>query len=111
MLKKMISFQDFQKIDLRIAKILSAEKIEGSDKLIVLKIRLKEEERQIVAGIGKEYQPQDLVGKKIVVVANLEPKELMGHKSEGMLLAAVGEDNKPVLIVPEKDVKEGTRVS
>lgn len=107
----MITFNDFQKIDLRIAKILSAEKIEDSEKLIVLKIKIGDEEKQIVAGIGKEYQPQDLVGKKIVVVANLEPKELMGYTSQGMLLAAVDKSGKPVLIVPEQDVEEGTRVS
>lgn len=107
-----VKFDDFTKIDLRIAKILKAEKIEGVDKLLKLIVNLGNEERQIVAGIAQHYSPEELVGKKIVLVANLESKKLRGVESQGMLLAAVeGKDEKIALLVPDKDIKEGTKVS
>jgi methionine--tRNA ligase beta chain len=106
----MIDFEDFKKLDIRIAKIIEAENIEESEKLLKLKINLGEEERQIVAGLGKEYSADDLVNKEIVVLANLEPKKLMGYESQGMLLAAV-DDGKPILLKPEKDVSPGTKIS
>jgi methionine--tRNA ligase beta chain len=105
----MISFEDFQKIDLRVAKIIKAEKIEGSEKLLKLEVNLGKEIRQIVAGIAKFYQPEDLVGKEIVVVANLEPKKLMGLESQGMLLAA-DDNGKPIILIPEKEVAPGTKI-
>jgi methionine--tRNA ligase beta chain len=105
----MISFEDFQKIDLRVAKIIKAEKIEGSEKLLNLEIDLGSEKRQIVAGISQFYEPEDLIGKEIVVVANLEPKKLMGIESQGMLLAAE-KDGKPVILIPEKEVPPGTKI-
>lgn len=105
----MINYQDFQKIDLRVGKIISAEKIEGSEKLIKLKVDLQKETRQIVAGIGKFYQPEELINKLIIVVCNLEPKEIFGHRSEGMLLAASDEENV-VLITPEKEISLGAQV-
>ena len=105
----MITLEDFQKIDLRIGKILKAERIENSDKLIKLEIDIGENKRTIVAGIGKKYQPEELIGQLIVVVANLEPKEIRGVKSEGMLLA-VDSENGPVLIVPLEQVYVGTKV-
>ena len=107
----MINFQDFQKIELVVGEILEAKKIEGSEKLVLLKVDIGDEARQIVAGIGNFYQPEDLVGKEIVVVANLEPKKLMGYESQGMLLAAVKKDEEVVLIVPEKKAGAGTKVS
>jgi len=107
----MIKFQDFQKIELVVGEILEAKKIEGSEKLVLLKVDIGDEVRQIVAGIGNFYQPEDLVGKEIVVVANLEPKKLMGYESQGMLLAAVKKDGEVVLIVPEKKAGAGTKVS
>ncbi|MCD6381750.1 MAG: methionine--tRNA ligase subunit beta [Candidatus Aenigmarchaeota archaeon] len=107
-----IKFDDFAKIDLRIARIVSAEKIEGADKLLKLIVSLGEEERQIVAGIAQHYSPEELVGKKIVLVANLEPKKLRGVESQGMLLAAVkGNDEEIALLIPDKDIREGTKVS
>ncbi len=107
-----IKFDDFAKIDLRIARIVSAEKIEGADKLLKLIVSLGEEERQIVAGIAQHYSPEELVGKKIVLVANLEPKKLRGVESQGMLLAAVkGNDEEIALLIPDKDIGEGTKVS
>lgn len=105
----MIKFADFQKIHLRVAKILSAEKIEESDKLIRLQVDLGDEKRQIIAGIGKTYQPGDLDGKEIVIVANLEPRKLMGYESQGMLLAA--SDGNPVVLMPEKEVPAGSKIS
>jgi len=104
-----INFEEFQKIDLRIGKIIEAEKIEGTDKLLKLKVDLGEEERQLVAGIAKFYQPEDLIGKEIVVVANLEPKILRGVESQGMLLAADVE-GKPVLLKPDQEVPPGTKI-
>ena len=97
----MITIDDFTKVDLRVAKILEAEKVEGSDKLVKLQIDLGEElgHRQIVAGIGNVYTPELLVGKQIIVVANLEPRNLKGLESNGMLLAASDEEG-PVLLAP-----------
>ena len=104
-----INFEEFQKIDLRVGKIIEAEKIEGTDKLLKLKVDLGEEKRQLVAGIAKFYQPEDLIGKEIVVVANLEPKNLRGVESQGMLLAADVE-GKPVLLKPDQEVPPGTKI-
>jgi len=105
----MISFEEFQKIELRVAKIIKAERIEGSEKLLKLEVDLGKEKRHLVAGIAKIYSPEDLLSKEIVIVANLEPKKLMGIESQGMLLAAnfAGE---PVLLVPEKEVPPGTAI-
>jgi methionyl-tRNA synthetase len=105
----MVSLEDFQKIDLRVAKILQAERVENSQKLIKLRIDLGEEKRTIVAGIGEKYEPEELIGQLIVVVSNLEPKEIRGIKSEGMLLA-VDSKNGPVLIVPLQQVFAGEKV-
>jgi methionine--tRNA ligase beta chain len=105
----MINFEEFQKIDLKIGKILEAEKVENSEKLLKLKVDLGEEQRQIIAGIGKVYQPQDLINQEIVVVVNLEPKTLMGFESQGMLLAA-DNNGEPILIKPEKEVLPGTKI-
>ncbi len=105
----MISFEDFQKIDLRVAKIIEAKRVEGSEKLLKLIVDLGNEKRQLVAGIAKYYRPEDLIGKEIVVVANLEPKKIMGIESQGMLLAA-NLNGEPVILIPEKEVPPGTKV-
>lgn len=106
----MITYDDFKKVDLRVAKILSAEKVEGSDKLVKLRIDVGElGERQLVAGIGKAYEPEVLVGKQIIIVANLEPKKLMGLESNGMLLAA-SDEKGPVLLCPESEVGVGVGI-
>lgn len=114
----MINFEEFQKIELRVAKILSAEKVEGADKLIKLTVDLGGApletgagERQIVAGIAQYYAPEALVGRQIVVVANLEPKVLRGLESQGMLLAAHGEEGEPILLTPEKEAPIGSIIS
>ena len=106
----MITYDDFKKLDLRVAKILSAERVDGSEKLVKLQIDVGElGERQLVAGIGTVYEPEILVGKQIIIVANLEPKKLMGHESNGMLLAA-NDELGPVLLCPESEVKPGTGI-
>ncbi len=102
-----ITIDDFKKIELKVAKILEAERVEGSDKLVKLKVDLGSEQRQIVAGIGNVYTPEVLVGKQIIVIANLEPRKLMGLESQGMLLAA-SDKMGPVLIIPETEVDSGT---
>lgn len=104
----MITIDDFKKIDLRVAKIISAEHVVGSEKLLKLQVDLGKEQRQIVAGIGLAYASETLIGKEIIVVANLEPRLLMGVESQGMLLAA-GNDH-PVLLRPDEDVPPGSAI-
>ncbi|MFA6354281.1 MAG: methionine--tRNA ligase subunit beta [Candidatus Paceibacterota bacterium] len=107
----MIPYEDFSKIDLRVVKILNAERISGSDKLLKLQVNLGEEgNRQIIAGIGKVYNPETLANKEIIIVSNLETRILLGEESQGMLLAASGE-NGPVLLVPEKETPPGAKIS
>lgn len=106
---EIISLEDFQKIDLRVAEIVEAEAINGSDKLVRLKIKLGDQERQIVAGIRRHYQPSDLVGRQIIVVTNLAPRTMMGYQSQGMLLAA--NDGKLALLQPDKKVESGTKIN
>lgn len=107
--KPEISIEDFKKIDIRIAKILSAEKVSGSKKLIKLIVDIGNEKRQVVAGIAENHSPEDLIGKSIVIVCNLKPARIMGLESQGMILAA-DVNGKAVLLVPEKDVSPGTKV-
>ncbi len=112
-----INIDDFLKTELRTAKVLGAERVPDSEKLIRLELEAGDlgedgapQTRQVVAGIGKAYAPEELIGKTIVIVANLEPRELMGFKSEGMLLAASGSDGLPKILMPEKEVEPGSRV-
>ena len=103
-----ISFDEFKKIELRVGEIISVEDMEGSEKLIKLKVSFGDEERQILAGIKNYYSSEDLIGNKFVFVTNLEKRKMMGLESQGMILAAGDEDDRPVLICPEKDVKVGS---
>ncbi len=105
-----ISIEDFAKLDIRLAKVLSAERVEGSEKLIKLTLSLGDEERTVVAGIAKHYSPEELVGKKILMLANLKPRKIFGIESQGMVLALTSED-KLSLIVPDRDIEEGAKVS
>ncbi len=113
MTENIISFEDWQKIDLRVAEILEVEEIEGADKLFKLKIDVGElGERIICAGIKPYYPKEELVGKKIILLANLAPRKLRGIESQGMLLAAGNPaDNVCVLISPEKEISNGTKIS
>ena len=107
----MLSFDEFKKLDLRLARVLEARKVEGTDKLLSLTVDLGDgDERPMVAGIAERYDPDALVGKTIVVVANLEPAKIRGVESRAMLLAAIGDDSIAV-VVPDKDLPPGTKVS
>jgi len=110
----MINIDEFAKIELRIAKVLEAERVEGSEKLIKMKLDVNDkneagefETRQVLAGIGKTYEPENLVGKEIIIVANLEPRMLMGLESRGMIVA--GSDGEGIAIVsPDRELPPGT---
>jgi len=104
-----ITIDEFMKIQLKTAKVLSAERVPKSEKLIKLQVSLGTEQRQIVAGIGKKYEPDALVGKTIVIVANLKPAKLMGIESQGMVLAAGDADVRGLLTIQE-EVDPGTKV-
>ncbi|MCX5667144.1 MAG: methionine--tRNA ligase subunit beta [Candidatus Omnitrophica bacterium] len=105
----MITYDDFKKVELKIARITEAEEVAGAEKLLKLQIDLGSEKRQIVAGIKKSYQARSLIGREIVVVVNLEPRMVMGIESNGMLLAA-SDDTGPVLLGPDKDVPPGSGI-
>ena len=105
-----ITIQDFQKVELKVAKILTAERVPKSSKLLKLQVDLGDEQRQIVAGIGKKYGPEDVVGKTIVVVANLKPAKLMGVESQGMVLAAGDQEVQGLVTFEDADPPPGTKV-
>ena len=104
-----VKYEDFAKLDLRVAEVVAAEKVKGKDKLLKLDIRIGDEERTIVAGVAEHYKPGELVGRKIVVLANLEPKKIGDLESKGMLLAAEQEGTVS-LIVLDKDIPSGAKV-
>lgn len=106
---ELLSIDDFAKIQLRVAEIVSAERVPGADKLLRLQVRMGEENRQIVSGIAQHYSPEDLPGKKIILVANLKPAKIRGVESFGMLLAA-SEGGTLTLVVPERDIPSGAKV-
>lgn len=103
-----ITIDEFARMDLRVAEVIACEKMPKADKLLILKVKLGEEERTVVSGIAKYYAPEDLTGKKVVLVANLKPTKLRGTLSEGMILAASDENTVEVLTV--NDVASGNRV-
>ncbi len=105
----MITIDDFKKVELKVARVLSAEPVEGSEKLLKLQVDLGSEQRQILSGIAKYYQPADLVGRQIVVITNLEPRAMMGLESNGMVLAA-GDGEVVSLIAPDKDIPPGSSI-
>lgn len=104
-----ITIDDFAKVEIKVGKIISAEHIEGSDKLIKLKVNFGDEERQILSGIKKAYMPEGLVGRSCMFVTNLAPREMMGLTSNGMLLAVSDEAGLPVLYTFDREVKSGTK--
>ena len=113
--KPIITYDDFVKLDLRVAKVLEVTDHPNADKLLCLKIDLGDHERQIIAGLKGFYQPEDLVGKQIVVVANLAPRKMRGLESQGMLLAGTMADEQGVrdvvVLRPDKDLPAGSPVS
>ena len=103
----MVTYDDFKKLEIRIGKITSAERIEGTNKLLKLEVDLGETKRQLVAGIARHYKTEELINKQIPVLVNLEPRKIRGIESQGMLLAAV-EGEKPILLHPDKEVSLGS---
>lgn len=106
---ELITIDDFLKVQLRTAEVISAENVPKSDKLLKIKVKLDNEERQVMAGIAKSYKPEDLIGKKVVVVANLKPAKLMGQESKGMILAVEQADGSLQVLTVNNSVKNGTR--
>lgn len=116
-----MTIDEFQKMELRVAKVLSVEPVEGSEKLLKLSVDagdprsdLREGSggtRQIISGIAKAYAPADLVGKEVVIIANLDPRMMMGLESQGMILAAHGEGGAPVVLTVEREVPAGSKIS
>lgn len=105
----MATLEDFKKLELAVAQVKEAKEHPNADRLLVLQIEIDGEMRQLVAGVKASYAPEELIGKKIVVIKNLEPATIRGEESQGMLLAASSDDG-PVLLVPEKDVPTGAGV-
>jgi len=113
--KPIVPFADFARLDLRVAKIVDVQPVEGATKLYKLTIRIGDEERTLAAGVAEHYAPDELMGKKIVVVANLEPKTVRGVTSQGMLLAAIeeadGKVSKISILSPDNaEVPDGSKV-
>ena len=105
-----IGIEDFAKVQLKVGRVLEAEPVEGSDKLLKLQVIIGQEKRQIVAGIRANYTPEDLIGRQVVVVVNLKPAKLRGVESQGMLLAATDENGGAILLQPDREAPEGTQV-
>ena len=119
-----MTIDEFLANDLRVGKIVAAERVEGSEKLLKLQVDLGDVTagnaddvapapvlRQIVSGIAKAYAPENLVGREVVIIANLEPRMIMGLQSQGMILAAHGEGSAPVLLAPDAVVPPGSKIS
>ena len=107
-----VSFEDFKKLDLRIARILKVEDHPNADKLYLVTLDLRGQEKTLVAGIRQHYQKEDLVGKLVVVVNNLEPAVIRGVESSGMILAASDNDKKHIIVLtPDKPIETGSKVS
>lgn len=107
----MITIDDFEKVDIRMGKVIAADRVEGSEKLIRYDVNFGEElgTRQILSGIAKWYTPEDLVGKTLPFIVNLEPRSMMGLESQGMLVATDAGD-AAVLLLPEKQVPAGAKI-
>ena len=104
----MITFDDFKKLDIRIATIVEAEKVEGADRLLKLVVDLGDEKRQLVAGIAAQYEASEVIGKQVPVLCNLEPATIRGVESNGMMLCASSPDL--ALLLPDKKVDNGGKV-
>ena len=106
-----ISIEDFAKVEMRVGEIVSAEPIPKADKLLKLQVDIGTEVRQVCAGIAEYYEPEQLVGMKVVIVTNLQPRKLRGVESNGMIVAAsAGEEGRPVLVTFKEDVPKGARL-
>lgn len=107
----MINFDEFKKVEIKVGKIIDAVKVEKADRLLKLEVDFGDHKRQIVSGIAESYDPNVLIGKSTIFVANLEPRKIMGIESNGMILAAHGENDLPILFFPDKEIKPGKEVS
>lgn len=105
----MANIDDFGKLDIRIGTVVSAEKVEDADKLLKLEFDFGDEKRQVVSGIAESYAPDELVGRQIPVIFNLEPRVIRGVESQGMILAT-SVDGKPIILVPDSEVPAGSGV-
>ena len=105
-----VSFEEFARLELKVGAILSAEKVPGADKLYQLTVDTGSEQRTLVAGLAQQYAPEQLVGRQVIVAANLAPRTLRGITSQGMLLAAEGEAGGIAIISPDKLVPNGAKV-
>ncbi len=105
----MLPFDRFKELDIRIARVLEVKEHPNADRLYVIRVDVGDQEKQIVAGIRAQYTAEELIGKKLVIVNNIEPAVIRGEASEGMVLAA-NYENSPIVLLPEKDVPEGTPV-
>ena len=104
-----ITFEEFKRVEIRMGKILSCEKVENADRLLKLQVDFGDFQRQIVSGIAESFTPEELVGKKLPFIVNLEYRKFKGEESQGMLMA-IDADEKTVLLEPVIDIKEGTLV-
>jgi methionyl-tRNA synthetase len=109
-IKEEITIDDFEKVDLRVVKVLACEPIKGAKKLLKLKVDLGGEERQVVSGISKFYKPEEIVGKNVVLVANLKPVKLRGELSQGMILCAATDDDSILKAVDPGEIPTGSIV-
>jgi methionine--tRNA ligase beta chain len=105
----MISYDEFRKVEIRIGKVISCEKVEDADKLLKLEVDFGEYKRQVISAIAESYQSEELVGKKFPFVVNLEPRKIRGLESQGMILA-IDVPEKTILIEPSEDVPQGSEV-
>lgn len=108
--KPMIDIEDFGKVQLKVAKVIACEKVEKSKKLLKLTVKLGNETRTVVSGIAQHYSPEDLIGKKLVLVANLKPAKLCGIESQGMIVCAENQEGKIAFLTPEKDIEDGSEI-
>ena len=106
---EIVNFDDFSKLNIRVGKIISAEEVEGSNKLIKMKVNIGDEERQIVAGISKYYSLDELTNKTVIVLINLEPRKIFGIESQGMLLASIDGDEVS-LLQTDKEMIPGSEI-
>lgn len=105
-----VDFSDFQKLDIRIGRVISAERVEGAARLLKLIVDFGQYRKQSIAGLGHIYNPEDFIGKQFAFVVNLKPKRIRGIASECMMLAAVVDENNVTPLIPEKDVPDGCKV-
>lgn len=105
-----VSIDEFKKIDLRVALVEDAERVQGTTKLMVLSLRVGGEKRKIVSGIADQYAPEEMKGKRIILFSNLQPRAVRGIESQGMLLAAVEQGGRLALLTTDREISDGTRV-